>query len=259
MSDGPIVYGLLAYKNSLLFTKLPFSLFSKPASATASVVSPNKPKPSKLHPSSLCDVCYSEDQVAVLDLIQYYHVVNMCTNARVCASSTAVLSTNISYCDAAAVHDQRVPPRPIPVPRPATRGSTAYKTQSRQEHPSQTAHISARRIRKFIMRKDISLVSFDRDFLHALMLEKFESPFSDDCTAGAGAGAGADPAPLARSTSPVDDDSFDTTAMVIEMVHPNRFRSTKTKLSELLHSSEAMLLARDHPRETRRESFWKIF
>lgn len=240
MSDGPVVYGLLAYKNSVLFTKVPFSLFCKPSTASLAAVS-------KLHPQSLSPVSYCETDAAILDLIQYYHLVNMCISARV--SKSHALSTNINYTDSHLCTS----------PKSSQTGAAAAQTTSLSpatEASSLTSprkkSLSPRKIRKFIMRPEISLLSFDREFLNQLMLQNFESPFDDQVSSG-GSHCNAHTAVGADCCDDLDGN------MIIELVHPDRFGSTKTKLYEILQSSNAMLLARDHPRETRRESFWKLF
>lgn len=193
VDGGPVVYGLLTYKDSLLFTKLPFALFSNLPTSKPSLIS------FLTRPSSSC--LSFEDQTAtaaILDLLQYYHVVNMCTSARV--SKSKALLTHITY-----------------------------STTTAEQGPS------TRRIRRFIMDPNVSLLTFDRDFLNNLMLERFESPFNDDfCQPGV---------------------VYGRENMVIQLVHPEKFGSWKTSLSQILETSKTM--SRDHSRENRRESYWK--
>lgn len=279
---GPVIYGLLAYKDSLLFTKLPFSLFTQPGDSpsidTAASFSLNS-SPSKLNPTCLCAVNYSPTTAAILDLIQYYHLVNMCLSASVCKSEAAV-DADIVYTEGKAfvsransgggnrteVELKDSQPRPEPKlnisaqnlqPR-LTKGRITCNTKATSSPTIITT--SSRKIRKYIMSPEISLGTFDREFLHQLMLQKFESPFEDDFQVLTDCDTTA-----ATSTVTARPCSLDllNQNMVIELVHPDMFGSSKTKLSQILESSSRLAnhypsaVSSKHVKDTRRQSFWK--
>lgn len=284
MSDGTFIYGLLAYKNSLLFTKLPFSLFSKPTTSSSSPSITTKSK-AKLNPTSLCDEPYSTTDAAILDLIQYYHLVNMCVSARVAKSEA--LMTDITY-SAAPPAVQAVVAQPM-VAETSTSSIVTTKPvpvqtaiPPRREHRDSSKQPSPRRIRRYLMRTDISLACFERSFLNELMLQHFESPFEDQPSSSSfspsSSLAATSPSSLtSASTGPSKSTSISSASsvnssksdydldrsMIIELVKPapllQQGGSIKTRLSAILEKCAESMIAREHSRETRRESFWRRF
>lgn len=294
MSDGPFIYGLLAYKNSLLFTKLPFSLFSKPSKPAASSTLASSTARNNNSKACLGDAGYSKTDAAILDLIQYYHLVNMCVSARV-AKSEALL-TDITYTAAPAPAPH--PPHPL-VADTASSSTTAIvftkpvpvqtpaPPRKQPRDPSKQSHPSPRRIRRYLMRADISLACFERSFLNELMLLHFESPFEDSSstpspspassaasspsTSPSTSPSSAASSPLTSPTTSVSSSSslssvnpdYDLDrSMIIELVKPATLHnqgSSKTQLSAILEKCASSMTAREHSRETRRESFWRRF
>ena len=220
MADGgPIIYGLFAYKHSILFTKLPFSLIANlpTPTAIANPLSLLKCEESSA-PRTCDDPAPSPSSTAILDLLQYYHIVNMCTSARVSKSEEHMTDIMYSQCQ-----------------KPQEK-STATGKQGKRKGPS------PHRIRRVIMNPKVSLASFDREFLNQLMLQNFESPFENETCKDS-------------YYPPHTNNGRINCNMVIELVQPEKLGSSKLQLSEILETSKT--LARDHSRETRRESFWK--
>lgn len=143
---------------------------SKPKTSSFSV------KPANLGGNPLCP-----NQLAILDLVTYYDVVNMCVSART-SPIVKIDHSNVTYTDSLArssFHSTKASNR-----LHASTSTCAHQQLSSAAEPNADAISSrrknTRRIRKFVMSKDVSLNCFERKFLHKLMLECFESPFDDD-------------------------------------------------------------------------------
>lgn len=134
-------------------------------------VSNVKPKPTLLinkhsvQPPNLGGKLLCPNQIAILDLVTYFDVVNMCVSAQT-SPIVKISSSDVCYSESSTsiIHQQQ--------------------EQEQQEQEAAQRHLkrkkNTRKLRKFIMSKEVSLDCFERKFLHRLMLECFESPFDED-------------------------------------------------------------------------------
>lgn len=125
-------------------------------------------------------------QLAILDLVTYFDLVNMYVCAKVSppikfeqsdvtyttSLEPSVLSKKSKHDDSDSRRSSCCSSEPCPISK-SENGNTARTPQSIRKLKQ------ARKIRKFMMSEDVLLTCFERKFLHKIILEYFENPFDD--------------------------------------------------------------------------------
>lgn len=155
-----------------------FSFSSSTTSFSTSSSIPVTKKDAQVKPQNLGGKPLCPTQLAILDLVTYFDVVNMCVSARTSPVIT-IENSNIKYTD--SLEPSRMK---LTSGNPKIRKNSACSINSDSSQvfsdQSRPKRKNIRRIRKFLMSQDVSLACFERKFLQKLMLECFESPFDDE-------------------------------------------------------------------------------
>lgn len=160
-----------ASKASSLFSSLSGS--SSTTSLDSLAPAERRKVASKVSPPNLGGKPLCPTQLAILDLVTYFDVVNMC----VCAKTSPPIKiehSDVNYTNSlqqsslasASCRSSQVPVVPQSISKKQVLA-----------HPYNRKNI--RKIRRFIMDKNVSICCFERQFLYKLMLECFENPFED--------------------------------------------------------------------------------
>lgn len=168
----------------------------------------------------------SHDDLDILDLLKDYHIAEKGCSAYACKSP--VMPTNIHYS-----HETETD---------AERNTTISEGNHLHEQLVNDQLLPHNKLRNTLMSHRVSLASYDIDYLRQLMLDHFESPFEDEDQG-------------LKPEAKLGDDM--NRNVVIELIHPKQFGSSKTKLYEILKSSSGNTMRRQHSRARRNESFWK--
>lgn len=153
-----------------------FSLLSGSSSTTSldSLIPAERRKvASKVSPPNLGGKPLCPTQLAILDLVTYFDVVNMC----VCAKTSPPIKiehSDVNYTN--SLQQSSLASANWRSSQVSVMPQSVSKKQP-VAHPYNRKDI--RKIRRFIMDKNVSICCFERQFLYKLMLECFENPFED--------------------------------------------------------------------------------